>query len=650
MAVGEGVAKPGLPRTTDTRTVMRSVRSARLFAMIVATSLTAGPVALAVATPAAALAPTPSVLINFDDLVAPCVYADSSATTLQGRYLSQGVAFSGPDGTTATGARILNQCGNFGVTGHSPHNFLAFNAKIGFDDPETATFTNPVNNLSFKIGGQPASMTARAFNAAGAVIETQTGSYGFSLLNVTMTASGIKRLEINATSTGHWVIDDVSWNPAPADTTPPVITVNTTVPDGTNGWFTTNAPVSFDVTDAESAVTSKSTECDATTIESDTVGTTRTCTATSSGGTDTKQVTIKRDATAPVVSGADTADTVWRNAPLTSSYTASDATSGLLNPADASFDLSATAESTSATTATAVSKTVTDNAGNATTRKLSALIDLTKPVIVDDGTTAVANAATWHNVAITNTFRRSDALSGLPVDTAPTEDVSTGTAEGTAVQVSSSAVSDVAGNTAPAISSAAFKIDLTKPTVSLTNAPTDGSTVWSTQATPTCTASDALSGLAAPCSVTGWSAAVGTHTVTASATDKAGNFSTASSTYTVRDMTSTGFYNPVDMGGAYNTVKGGSTVPLKFNVLVNGVQQTSTSVVTRFTATTTSCSAPAPVDDIEMVTTGGTELRYDATGAQFIQNWKTPTGAGTCYRATATLSDGDTITALFKLK
>ncbi len=42
----------------------------------------------------------------------------------------------------------------------------------------------------------------------------------------------------------------------------------------------------------------------------------------------------------------------------------------------------------------------------------------------------------------------------------------------------------------------------------------------------------------------------------------------------------------------------------------------------------------------------GTSLRYDGTGQQFIQNWKTPPGAGTCYRVTLTLIDDTTQTAL----
>jgi hypothetical protein len=51
-----------------------------------------------------------------------------------------------------------------------------------------------------------------------------------------------------------------------------------------------------------------------------------------------------------------------------------------------------------------------------------------------------------------------------------------------------------------------------------------------------------------------------------------------------------------------------------------------------------------------MVTTGGTSLRYDSTGGQFIYNWQTPKKPNTCYNVTMTATDGSTLTAYFKLR
>ena len=105
------------------------------------------------------------------------------------------------------------------------------------------------------------------------------------------------------------------------------------------------------------------------------------------------------------------------------------------------------------------------------------------------------------------------------------------------------------------------------------------------------------------------------------------------------------------MNGVLNTVKGGSTVPLKFEVFAGSTELTSTSVVQSFNTQKISCTSGDGTEDaIEVVSTGGTSLRYDSTGGQFIQNWKTPTGAGKCYSATVTTIDGSSITALFKIK
>ena len=197
-----------------------------------------------------------------------------------------------------------------------------------------------------------------------------------------------------------------------------------------------------------------------------------------------------------------------------------------------------------------------------------------------------------------------------------------------------------------------IKRDATAPSVSLVGGPDDGSSYYfgSVPAAPTCSASDATSGLAGPCSAPGYGTTVGSHTVTASATDNAGNTASASASYTVLAWTLNGFYQPVDMSGVYNVVKGGSTVPLKFEVFAGPTELTSTSVVASFVQTKIACDGSAPVDDLEFSTTGGTSLRYDGTGGQFIQNWQTPKLPGQCYKVTMTTLDGSTLSANFKLK
>jgi hypothetical protein len=61
-------------------------------------------------------------------------------------------------------------------------------------------------------------------------------------------------------------------------------------------------------------------------------------------------------------------------------------------------------------------------------------------------------------------------------------------------------------------------------------------------------------------------------------------------------------------------------------------------------------SQPPVADDIDLVTTGGTSLRYDSTAGQFVQNWQTPKKAGACYTVTMTTDDGSEISANFIMK
>ena len=150
--------------------------------------------------------------------------------------------------------------------------------------------------------------------------------------------------------------------------------------------------------------------------------------------------------------------------------------------------------------------------------------------------------------------------------------------------------------------------------------------------------------------------AVGTATATGTYPGDANHTGDSDSkTFTIEHWTLKGFYAPVDMtpvGVAtkvFNTVKGGSTVPLKFEVFAGTTELTSTSVVKSFKTATVTCDGSSPTDEIEITSTGGTSLRYDTTGGQFVQNWQTPKSPG-CYRATVTTQDLGTIEAYFKLR
>jgi hypothetical protein len=308
-------------------------------------------------------------------------------------------------------------------------------------------------------------------------------------------------------------------------------------------------------------------------------------------------------------------------------------------------------------TATTYSCSASSAGGSAGPVNVTIKRDGTNPEISLGSASGTAGTNPWYTSAVTQTFNASDATSGLAGPASFTKP--SGAAEGDNVMIASGSVSDNAGNTNNGINAGPFKIDLSNPyDVAFVGGPAAGGSYdfGNVPAAPTCTAQDDVSGLSG-CVVTGYSNAVGPHTLTATATDNAGRTATATRNYTVAPYSLSGFYQPVDMNNTVNTVKNGSTVPVKFELFqsISGTELTSTSAISSISAKAISCTALSgdPEDAIETVATGGTSLRYDATGGQFIYNWQTPKGAsqvGKCYSLTMTAADSSSITAYFKLK
>jgi hypothetical protein len=92
-------------------------------------------------------------------------------------------------------------------------------------------------------------------------------------------------------------------------------------------------------------------------------------------------------------------------------------------------------------------------------------------------------------------------------------------------------------------------------------------------------------------------------------------------------------------------------VSLKFNIFAGPTELTDISYVDKFVVLGVTCpNASATTDNIELTTTGGTTLRYDVIGGQFIQNWQTPKMSNVCYSVTMYADDGSSLEAFFKLK
>lgn len=104
------------------------------------------------------------------------------------------------------------------------------------------------------------------------------------------------------------------------------------------------------------------------------------------------------------------------------------------------------------------------------------------------------------------------------------------------------------------------------------------------------------------------------------------------------------------MGQVVNTVKAGSTVPLKFEVFTGDTERTTTSSITGIAAITTTCETGVPGDEIEVTSTSAAGLSYDAAAGVFTYNWKTPKAGKGCYELKLSTTDGSSLTAAFQLR
>jgi hypothetical protein len=427
------------------------------------------------------------------------------------------------------------------------------------------------------------------------------------------------------------------------DTADPVIAFVSRTLANSNGWNNTDVTLTWSCSDAQSGVVSSSVSQ---TVSSEGSNQSATGTCVDGAGNDASdtQISINIDKTSPSTSAsaapAPNANG-WNNANVTVSFSGNDGTGSGIDSCDTAVVLSAEAAGQSAT------GSCTDLAGNSSSATASGInIDKTAPSTSASAAPA-PNANGWNNTDVTVSFSGNDGLSGIASCSANVVLISEG-----AGQSASGTCTDLAGNASSPATASGIHIDKTVPSVSLVGGPANGGSYYfgSVPATPTCSAFDVLSGIDGACAVSGYSNLVGTHTVSASASDNAGNSASASASYSVLAWTLNGFYQPVDMNGVFNVVKGGSTVPLKFEIFAGSTELTDVAFVKSLTYGLATCNSGATTDDIETVATGGTSLRYDATGGQFIYNWKTPATAGKCYRVTMTTQDGSSLQALFKVK
>ena len=230
----------------------------------------------------------------------------------------------------------------------------------------TATITVPANGATYTAGQVVAANYACSDARSGVAACAGPVATGAA---IDTASAGNKSFTVNATDkAGNARSAIVAYKVV--DTTPPAITPTVSGTLGANGWYTSNVNVSWAVTDAQSSIGAQS-GCGTVAITADTSGATYTCTATSAGGTSSKSVTIKRDATRPAatITAPASGATYALNQSVTANYACSDALSG---PAGCTGTV---ANGAGINTSTAGTKTfavnATDLAGNATTASVT---------------------------------------------------------------------------------------------------------------------------------------------------------------------------------------------------------------------------------------------------------------------------------------
>ncbi|MCB9315720.1 MAG: HYR domain-containing protein, partial [Lewinellaceae bacterium] len=148
--------------------------------------------------------------INFDDAPVPCSFDDQVPLTVQ--YAAQGVIFSGVGGNSW---EVLNECGNFSVSGHSSPNFLARN--LQHSNTLRLDFSPLASNVSFK-AARAGTITATAYDQGGGVLGVQIVPVTNTLQTISLPYSGIDHVHIQSAGSVA-VLDDLSFESGDAPCT-----------------------------------------------------------------------------------------------------------------------------------------------------------------------------------------------------------------------------------------------------------------------------------------------------------------------------------------------------------------------------------------------------------------------------------------------
>ena len=156
------------------------------------------------------------MVINFENAGAPCVFANTVA--LRNEYAELGVVFASGTGAN-DGFAVLNQCANFGVTGFSPPNFLAWNENALYLNggiprgPEVILFSPAVTSVQINAGSGISSgqVTMEAFNVMGASLGSTSIALQPAMQTLQISASGIAKVVITVPVGSAGALDDLAF-------------------------------------------------------------------------------------------------------------------------------------------------------------------------------------------------------------------------------------------------------------------------------------------------------------------------------------------------------------------------------------------------------------------------------------------------------
>lgn len=430
------------------------------------------------------------------------------------------------------------------------------------------------------------------------------------------------------------------------DPSAPQVTPSVVGTLGLNDWYRSDVTLTWLVEEPQSPSSLVKTGCVDQSITADQSATSYTCSATSAGGSSGPvSVVIKRDASAPTVTGAPSTapnGAGWYKDSVTLDWTCADVgPSGLLDSCPTTTVLSDEGRDQVGSLGP-----ISDNAGNTTTGTSSPAvnIDKTAPIV------SAATAATAAEVAGMDWYKDSVTFQWTATDP-DLADGSSGSGAGAATPLSSTfsttgasqsataTAADLAGNTGTGHLSG-VNVDASVPAVGIV-CPT--TVLLGGSASATWSASDTGSGLASAASgiVPLETDTVGTRTATApTASDNVGHTSAPVSCEYQVVYGFAGLFAPIDRPNTMNISKAGQSIPLKWRLTdAQGNPVLNLSAVA-VTVTALSCSLGSSTDLVEETAPGGSGLTNLGDGYYQI-NWKTPTSyAGSCKSLNLNLGEG----------